>query len=346
MHTKETELNTRRILTSLAVAAAGLAIATAGHAAEKLIVTTNVPAVHWASTQGGEPFMKCVKEATKGDIDFNYFHSGQIAGFTKTLDAVNSGLAHISYIVVSAQTDKLPLNNISMLPELGATVVEMTRAYRKVIDANGLLMQEYTANRIRPLLINMFPPYQMLSRGEPLDTLEKIRGKKVSTGGGSLIVTLNKLGANAIEMTPGDIYLAMQQGTVDGTMLALASIKPYKLQEVIKSASFDASFGSAAGVWSIDTGVWARLSPANQKALTDCGIKVETELAKWADNFTEELKKELAGLGIKVHPMAPAARAAIAERLKQAREDYVSRVAARGLPAQKAYEEYLKALGQ
>jgi TRAP-type C4-dicarboxylate transport system substrate-binding protein len=333
----------------LPVAAAalfGILAATSAFAAEKLIVTTNVPPVHWASTQGGEPFMKCVKEATKGDLDFNYFPSGQLAGFNKTLDAVNTGLAHISYIVVSAQTDKLPLNNIAILPELGKNVVDLTRAYRKTIDANGLMMQEYTANRVRPLLINMFPAYQMLSRSEPLDTVDKIRGKKVSSGGGSLIVTLKALGANAIEMPPGDIYLAIQQGTVDGTMLALASIKPYKLQEVIKTATFDAHMGSAAGVWSIDTAVWARLSPAHQKALTDCGLKVEGELAQWVDKLTEDLRAEFAAGGMKMVSLAPAARTAIAEKLKLAREDYITRTAARGLPAQKAYEEILKALGQ
>jgi TRAP-type C4-dicarboxylate transport system substrate-binding protein len=329
-----------------AAAVAGLLATTSAPAAEKLIVTTNVPPVHWASTQGGEPFMKCVKEATKGDLDFNYFPSGQLAGFNKTLDAVNTGLAHISYLVVSAQTDKLPLNNIAILPELGKNVVEMTRAYRKAINDNGLMMQEYTANRVRPLLINMFPPYQMLSRSEPLDTVDKIRGKKISSGGGSLIVTLKALGANAIEMPPGDIYLAIQQGTVDGTMLALASVKPYKLQEVIKAATFDAHLGSAAGVWSIDTAVWNRLSPSNQKALTDCGLKVESELAQWVDKLTDDLRAEFTAGGMKLYSLSPAARTAIGEKLKLAREDYITRTAARGLPAQKAYEEYLKALGQ
>ena len=314
--------------------------------AETLIVTTNVPPVHWASTQGGEPFMKCVKDATKNGIDFNYFPSGQIAGFTQSLDAVNKGLAQISYIVVSAQTDKLPLNGIPLLPELGNTVVEMTNTYRKAVDAGGPLADEFAKNRIRPLLINMFPHYQMLSRSEPLDSLEKLSKKKISSGGGSLIVTLNSVGANAIEMAPTDLYLALQQGTLDGTMLALASVKPYKLQEVVKAMSTNGSFGSAAGIWSIDTDVWKKLSEPHQKALTDCGLKVEAELAQWVDKLTEELKTEFAAGGVKMYQFTDAEKAAIAQRLKSAREAYVSRIAARGLPAQKTYEDYLKVLGR
>ncbi len=314
--------------------------------AETLIVTTNVPPVHWASTQGGEPFMKCVKDATKNGIDFNYFPSGQIAGFTQSLDAVNKGLAQISYIVVSAQTDKLPLNGIPLLPELGNTVVEMTNTYRKAVDAGGPLADEFAKNRIRPLLINMFPAYQMISKSEPLDSLEKLSAKKISSGGGSLIVTLKSVGANAIEMAPTDIYLALQQGTIEATMLALASVKPYKLQEVVKAMSTNGSFGSAAGIWSIDTGVWNKLSQAHQKALTDCGLKVEADLAQWVDKLTEELKAEFAASGIRMFQYNDAAKTAIAQRLKVAREEYISRIAARGLPAQKAYEDYLKVLGR
>lgn len=314
--------------------------------AETLIVTTNVPPIHWASTQGGEPLMKCVKEATKDGINFNYFPSGQIAGFTQSLDAVNKGLAQISYIVVSAQTDKLPLNGIPLLPELGDSVVEMTNTYRKALNAGGPLADEFTKNRIRPLLINMFPAYQMISKVEPLDTLEKLSGKKIASGGGSLTVTLKSVGTNAIEMAPTDIYLALQQGTIEGTMLALASVKPYKLQEVVKAMSANGNFGSAAGIWSIDIDVWNKLSQPYQKALTDCGLKVEAELAQWVDKLTEELKTEFAASGINMFQYTDAAKAAVAQRLKLSRDEYISRIAARGLPAQKAYEDYLKALGR
>jgi len=129
-------------------------------------------------------------------------------------------------------------------------------------------------------------------------------------------------------------------------MLALASVKPYKLQEVVKSMSTNGSFGSAAGIWSIDTGVWSKLSQPHQKALTDCGLKVEAELAQWVDKLTGELKAEFAASGIKTFEYNDAAKAAIAQRLKSAREEYISRIAARGLPAQRAYEDYLKVLGR
>ncbi len=333
-----------KIAKSLLVGSALLCSAAAS--AETLIVTTNLPPAHWASTKGGEPWMACVKQATNNEIDFKYFPSGQLASFFESLKAVNDGLAQVSYIVLSAQTDKMPLNGLVLLPEMGESVVEITKAYRKVLDSDGLLAKEFAKNRIKPLLINAFPPYQMLSRAEPMDTIEKLSTKKISTGGGTLIITLKSLGSSAIEMSSGDLYLALQQGTVDGTMLSLTSVKPYNLQEVVKSMSGNANFGVAVGVWSIDAALWKKMSPAHQKAMTDCGNKVETDMAAYADQLQTDLKTEFVKSGITIFNYTSEAMAAIDKRLKKSKDDYIARIASRGLPAQEAYKEYTGALGQ
>jgi TRAP-type transport system periplasmic protein len=233
-----------------------------------------------------------------------------------------------------------------MLPELGDTVVEMTKGVRKAFDGNTLIAREFADNKIVPLMVNMFPPYQMISRGRPFTDLDSLRGKKITSGGGSLIVTLNALGANPIEMPAGDIYLSMQQGAIDGAMLALASVKPYKLEEVSKSMSSNGAFGSANGTWSIDSGVWAKLSPEHQKAMRDCGLKVEMQLAEWVDKWADTLKAEFKAKGVDVYEFSPASKKAISEKLALSRKDYVERLNKRGLPAQQALDEYMKILGR
>lgn len=162
-------MNTKRIFATSAVLAGSLLAAAPGLAVEKLIITTNVPPQHWASTQGAEPFMACVKKASNGDIDFNYFPSGQLQNFNNSLDVVNNGLAQISYLVISALSGKMPVTGITMLPALGNNVVEMTKATRKVIDAEGPYKKEFADNKVRPLLINVFPPYQMILKSGPIE---------------------------------------------------------------------------------------------------------------------------------------------------------------------------------
>ncbi|WP_449415839.1 TRAP transporter substrate-binding protein [Ochrobactrum teleogrylli] len=314
--------------------------------ADTLIVTTNLTPNHWASTEGGEPFLACIKERTSGDIDFQYYHSGQLANFFESLNAVNSGLAQVSYIVLAAQSDKLPLTGLSMLPGLGSSVVEVVGATRKALEADGPIAREYAASNIVPLMINVFPAYQMVSRSEPLNTLQAMQGKKVSSGGGPLLVTLSSLGSIPVESATSDVYLSMQQGTVDGSMLSLASVKPYNLNEVMTSTSFNGSFGVATGIWSVDTGVWNRLSADQQSAFKECGLKVEAELAAWTDDWLEKVRAELEEQGVNVFDYSAVELAAIEERLQLARQRYIDRLALRGLPAQEAYDQYLTGLGK
>jgi TRAP-type transport system periplasmic protein len=318
-------------------------MASAAHA-EKFIVTTNLTPSHWGSVQGGVPYFACVTEATNGEVEFDYYDSGKLASFFESLNAVNSGIAQISYIVVSAQSDKLPLTGLTMLPGLGKSTVEITNATRAVLEADTVIAQEYASNRIVPLMINIFPAYQMLSVGAPFDSVASLSGKKVSSGGGPLLMTLNTLGASGIEMSTGDLYLALQQGTIDGTMLSTTSVKAYKLEEVIKSISANGHFGSAAGIWSMDSNVWATVSDEHKTAFLECGVKVEQELAAWADQFVLDTQVELKALGIKVFDYTPEQMAEVDAKLEETRQTYVDRTAARGIDAQKAYDEYLAIL--
>ncbi|HSV84012.1 MAG TPA: TRAP transporter substrate-binding protein DctP [Ramlibacter sp.] len=339
-------MRANRILAVSAVIAGSLLATTPSLAAEKLVITTNVPPQHWASTQGAEPFMACVKKASNGGIDFNYFPGGQLQNFNNSLEVVNDGLAQISYLVISALSGKMPITGITMLPALGNNVVEMTRATRKVIDADGPFRKEFADNKVRPLFINVFPPYQMILKSGPLESPKDFQGKKILSGGSTMSFAVRALGSSPVEIPVADMYMAVQQGTVDGVVLALASVKPYKLEEIAKSMTTNAHLGSAAGIWAIDQGVWNKLSPPNQKALNDCGRQTEEHIAKWVDEFTLKLQTELASSGVKLYSLSTAAKAEFAKRLEPATEEYVGRLAKRGLPAQAAMDMYRKALGQ
>lgn len=329
----------------LLLPAATILLATTALAqADTLTVGTNLPQTHWGVSEGIQPFMECVTDRTKGEIDFEFYHSGMIANTQEALNAVNTKLVDISYVVMVAETARMPLNGIPMLPGLSDSVLEMTVANRAVLDSDSTLAEEYQANSIVPILINMYPAYQMAGRDKAFDTAESMRNAKISAGGGSLIVTLDAMGASPVEMNSGDLYVAVQQGTLDGSLLAIASIESYKLHEVLESVSTNGMFGSATGTWSIDTEKWNSLSDESQTYMAECGREVEIELAKWVDNWTEELEGEISGHGVNTFAYSQSEMAALDQKLALARDTYVQRLEARGLPARKALTEYMDAL--
>ena len=143
-------------------------------------------------------------------------------------------------------------------------------------------------------------------------------------------------------MASADLYLSLQQGAVDGTLLSLVSMEPYSLHEVIDSMSSNASLGVASSVWAIEQGVWASLSADQQQTITDCGLKVEAEVAAWIDQENENVVEKMQEKGVTVYEFSDEALVEIEEKLQISRDEYIDRLDERGLPGQAAYDTYIK----
>ncbi|MBZ8134651.1 TRAP transporter substrate-binding protein DctP [Afifella sp. IM 167] len=331
-----------RLLLSLAILGS---TATAG-SAETLVVSNGLSPAHYISKSGFEPWMACVQERAGDSIDFNYMPGGQIASVKNSIDSLESGLAQVAYIAPSNEASKLPLSAITVLPGLGDSATSLLQTFRKVFDGDGPVAKEVASNHFIPLVIVALPPYQVMTVGEPIDTLEKFAGHKIRTAGGAMTFTVETLGAAPVEMPAGDLYVAMQRGTVDSTIFALASGKSYSIQELVKSVSRNASFGSGGGFIGISQETWDGLSEENRTIFRDCGHKAEADLAAKLDRENGELADEFAGLGIDVFEYSDEELKAIDAKLQEVNADYIDRLEKRGLPGKEAYDSFVAAAGK
>ncbi|WP_323032442.1 TRAP transporter substrate-binding protein DctP [Paracoccus sp. (in: a-proteobacteria)] len=304
----------------------------------KLRVTNGLPPTHIVSTQGIDPWMACVADRTGGEVTFDYFSGGQIAKVTETIDAIANGLADIGFMSPVNEGSKLPLNGIAILPGSYGTAVENTANYRASIDAGSPLAQELAALGLRPFILNQLAPYEIMARKMTLDGLDDFRGVKLRTTGGSMNFTAMGLGAVATEMAAADIYIALERGTVDALILAKASVKNYSLQELVTSMSSNAPLGASAQFFAISETSWGRLSADQQDAVTTCGLEVEKSLAEAIDAQEDALQAEFAELGITIYEFPPEELEKINAALADAVQQYIDRLAARGLPAQEALD--------
>lgn len=303
-----------------------------------LTITNGLSPTHIVSTHGFEPWMACVTERTGGEVTFNYFPGGQIASVKESTDSLAAGLADVAFISPSNEGSKLPLNAIAMLPGGGNSAGEITAGYRRAIDAGGPLADELTGLNILPILLNSLPPYQIMARNLTIDTAEKFGGVKARVAGGAMTSTAMALGAVPVEMQAGEIYIAMERGTVDATISALSSVKTYSLQELVTSMSINASLGTSTQFFGISLAAWERLTAPQQEAVMGCGAEVEVSLAKALDDGDAALREEFAGLGIELFEFSAEELAKIQPMLEAAAQDYVDRVAERGLPAQEVFD--------
>ncbi|MDN5842369.1 MAG: TRAP transporter substrate-binding protein DctP [Alcaligenaceae bacterium] len=337
---------THTIQLKLAALAASAALMAPAAWAGNMMVGNGFSPTHFFGKDLTEPWMACVKEGTKGAIDFQYFPSGQIAAAAATLDALNTGLLQVAAVSVGYVTNKLPLNSVSMLPGMGQTSRQMVTANRKALAEIPALAAELKANRIHPLVINLFAPYQIMSRGEPIDTLEKFDGHLIRTAGAANTLTISELGGSPVEMPAADIYVAIERGTVDAALLGLPSVKSYSLQEVLKSISANGQFGSFTTLLAMDLDVYDKLPPEQRTVVDDCSLKIEDSVAQLMDDQQQSLLDEFGKMGITIYSYSDAELAKMDQRMKAVGQDFVSRLGARGLPAEAVYTGYKKILSE
>jgi len=324
------------------MAAITAAAAWAGTAAtaETLILAHGYTPSHTLVTEWIQPWMQCVTDGTGGEVDFNYFPSGQIVTIPSAVSAMESGLADVSVAAIGANSDRFPLNGVTMLPGMGDTALQMVRAYRIALDAEGPMRQEFIDSQLVPVSLNMTPVYQVMWRRDVRDTVAAIAGQLVRTQEGAMSLAARSIGAVPVEMPPADIYVALERGAIDGVLLAPLSVPPYHLNEVLGAISRNASFGSSASVLSISRTAFDRLTPDAQEQVLNCGQQIETSFAAFFDRQNDELLADFAAKGIDVFAFSDAELVKMQEMLSPVPVEFIARVSAMGKPAEETYNAY------
>lgn len=338
------KINRRTFLSGIGVAAAAGVIGKPyiARGAGKITVTVanGSPLKHDLSAHGTTPWIERAKALTHNEVEYKYFPAGQLASLKELLAALQNGVADMVPIPVGYESNKLPLNGVSMLPGLGGSSRAIVSAHSRDLASGGALAKEFAANKAHPLYVMAYPPYQVVSMGAPLRTLDDFKGKVMRSAGGSMNLVVSALGATPAEIPVNDMYVAMQRGTVNGTISALASLKPYNIDEIAKSVSSNASFGTFVNIFACNTDKWKSLPQDIQKAFTQAGQDVQLNAATYLDGSTDKLKKEFAAKGMTVYDFTHDQLTAINDKLAGVQGEWVKRLKARGLPADQVLAKF------
>ena len=313
--------------------------------ATEIVLSHGYSPTHVIAAHGIEPWKTCVETAVGDELSFNYFPSGQIASVKDSLDALNNGLAGATAIAIGYESSRLPLNGVTMLPDMGETSVAMATAYRTALS-NGPLADELASNGIHPVFNIMLPVYQIVSAVGPIKTIEDFKGKVVRSGGGAMNFTIQAVGASPAEIPSSDMYVAMERKTVDATLSALSSVRPYKLDELVNAISSNGRFGTFATVFGMNKDVYNALSDSAKSAVDSCGATVEADLAAFLDQDNAALQTTFADKGIEIYEFPTETMSAMEPMLAEVSKTYIDRLSSRGLAARGAYDAYRAALGK
>lgn len=126
-----------------------------------------------------------------------------------------------------------------------------------------------------------FGPVSLLSKF-PVRKIEDIKGKKIWTEG-PLAYLVEALGGQPVWFDPGEVYMGLKLGTIDGVFFGWAELETIKLKEVVKYVMIPSILDAVNFDWIVSMRSWKKLSPDMQA----------TYMKAFRDNILPQHKKSM-----------------------------------------------------
>ena len=177
--------------------------------------------VDWANT---------VNEASGGRLDITVFSDGVLAGGTGQLDALRTNVCDIAWVFPVYWPGQFPISEVVTLP-LGITTVPQATNILWDLYETSPEMQAEVAEFI-PLQIHTNPVSIIGTANKPVYKVSDLVGMKMRVAGGAPTDSVSAWGGTPMQLPPGDIFQAVERGTVDGYVFEFSGIVSFSLQEV------------------------------------------------------------------------------------------------------------------
>jgi TRAP-type transport system periplasmic protein len=244
-----------------------------------------------------------VEAKTKGRIKFEYFYGGSLIKKPQYVEAVARGIADISTGPVSFVTGKMP--ELSIFEVYGAYKLDKHLEMEQAVEP---IMKEYLKEKgIHHVLIQYSGSVVFPHKTKFLAKPEDWKGQKIRLGGRWQSELGKMWGASPIFLPPGELYVALQKGVIDGYMLIWDIINGLKLYEVAPFHA-DTNFSNNVENVTMNLKKWETMTKEDQEIFTAAVNETKPWTFKETLKFYEQVKKDILGKGAKIHELTPGER--------------------------------------
>jgi len=183
---------------------------------------------------GYEWWLSEIERRTKGALKFERFWAGSLMPGPKIIDGIDSGVADVGQLIMAYYAGKLPLHTVANTPGTGGySTWARAQAFMDLYDRVPALRAELEEYDAVPIAIRGSTGLNLITK-EPVRKLADMKGMKIRCTGYAQ-KTIAELGAVPVYLSWGEIYTALDRGTVEGTFMDLTAIASLKLYESAKN---------------------------------------------------------------------------------------------------------------
>ncbi len=267
-------MDRRGFLKTMGATAAVLALPHAARAAYKFKLSTEGSDTH-QTTIWAKAFADAVAKRSNGQIAIDVFTNAQLGKNKELLEAIAMGSGTVEIVATGTQdlVGWVPETQVFDLP----FVFRDEAHYRKFwnSDIANAMWKKMETKGFTYLGSTLIGTAHLTNNKRPINTPEDMVGLKFRVQASKVNVeTFKALGATPVPLAFSEVYMALQQGTVDGEDNPTTTIRTMNFWEVQKYLSLTGHM-LRGGFWSMDKKVFDKLPADLQKAVLDAGKDAE-----------------------------------------------------------------------
>jgi len=214
---------------------------------------------------GAQKFADLVKEYSNGTIEVTIYPNATLGAERDMVEGVSMGTVDMTITTNAPLTNFDSSFNVFEFPFLFETEEEAHKVLDSEFGAN--LMKGLESQNIKGLAFFENGFRNMTNNKHEIKTVDDLKGLKIRTMESEIhIASFKAMGANPTPMAWGEVYTALQQGTIDGQENPAMAIVDGKIYEVNKYLSKTGHFYSPAELL-LSNDKFEAMTPEQQEAV-------------------------------------------------------------------------------
>ncbi len=223
---------------------------------------------HWGAYGQAAEIARRVKSRTKGGLDIKIYPPNALFKALEAPDAIKRGAVEMILSNGAYHVGILPEAMLEYGLPYGAKNAQETARLLWQSAYFKILRKAYMEKHQVVLLgLTSTSAYNYITRF-PINKVDDLKGKKIRSSGAFGKIAMVQ-GASPVNLAPAEQYMALQRGTVDGTIFPAYAGISYKLFEVAKYHSWPPIYPLIGANILVNLNAWNSLPKEYQEVLQD-----------------------------------------------------------------------------
>jgi len=310
-----------RTFKSLAATAAILTALATGATAQTVLKFSHTDNPGGSRQAAAELFAEKVAEYTEGRYEVRIFPAGQLANDPKAVEQLQLGGLDFTVTATGTYATHLPSLNVTSMPFLVDTYEQGWELYDNSEWLSGQFAQ--LPDKGFRILSTWEAGFRSFTTKDALPSPDAAQGMKMRVYPNDMIRwTMEAIGFQTVVMPITDVYLAIQQGTVNGQENPVDTIKSLRFYEVAPNITLTRHVYSPLPL-AVSEATWQGFSDADKEAVTKAAAEASAFSRDIVRSSVDRQLEEMTADGaIVAVPEIGPFRDAVASVYDKAREVY------------------------